>query len=551
MPTKNITINSLLVLLMLGLNSCSSDSDTIEIVETVITVSTSDFTTNINENPTNGEIIGIVTGTTNEGSITFSITEQSPNGAFAIDSNSGELTVANGAVFSFADNPIVTGVVEVVNGNVSENATITININETIIIVTTADFTESMDENPVNGQAIGVIVGTTNIGNVTFSITEQSPNGAFAIDADTGELTVANASLFDFEVNPTITGIVKVTNGSVFDNATITIDLNDVNEENIFNGNVTLYSQQDVDDFGANNYTSITGHLKIGNLYTSINDLNSLVTLTSIGSDLTILNNEELISLEGLNNLTSIGDYLAIFENNSLTNIDALNSLTSIGEEFFINNNNSLENIDGLSNTISLGGNGFAISSNVSLTNIDGLINLTSEIGGISISNCDSLTNLDGLINITTSTGMISVSNCPSLPNLNGLSNIISATGGISINDNDMLESLDALINISSNINGLFITENLSLTNINGLQNVPSVSDNIFINQNNSITNLDGLNEISAVDGNLFVTFNNTLTDLCGLQPLLDGGGLIGDYNVGGNGYNPTRQDIIDGNCSL
>ncbi len=47
-------------------------------------------------------------------------------GAFAIDSNSGELTVANGDAFSFANNPIITGIVKVANGAVSENATITI-----------------------------------------------------------------------------------------------------------------------------------------------------------------------------------------------------------------------------------------------------------------------------------------------------------------------------------------------------------------------------------------------------------------------------------------
>ncbi len=48
----------------------------------------------------------------------------------------------------------------------------------------------------------GTVIGSTNQGNITFSITQQTPNGAFAIDSNTGELTVVDGSLFDFENTP-------------------------------------------------------------------------------------------------------------------------------------------------------------------------------------------------------------------------------------------------------------------------------------------------------------------------------------------------------------
>ncbi|MCB0455675.1 MAG: cadherin repeat domain-containing protein, partial [Aequorivita sp.] len=66
------------------------------------------------------------------------------------------------------------------------------------ITVTTSDFSKTMDENPSNGQLIGIVSGSTNEGSVTFSITEQNPAGAFSIDPASGELKVANATLFDF-----------------------------------------------------------------------------------------------------------------------------------------------------------------------------------------------------------------------------------------------------------------------------------------------------------------------------------------------------------------
>ncbi len=161
---------------------------------------------------------------------------------------------------------------------------------ETETTVTTANFSITMDENPVNGQVIGTVLGSTSQGSVTFSITEQDPAGALSINATTGELEVADAMLFDFESNPTITGTVKVSNGSVFENALVTITLNDLNEENIYNGDVILSSQAEVDEFGANNYIGITGYLIIGyNLgsdYSNISNLSPLLPLTFVGGEI-------------------------------------------------------------------------------------------------------------------------------------------------------------------------------------------------------------------------------------------------------------------------
>ena len=159
------------------------------------------------------------------------------------------------------------------------------NTNE--ITVSTSNFSVTIDENPTNGQVLGTVTGTTNQGSVVFTISNQTPEDAFKIDANTGELSVNNEILFDFEINPIITGTVKVINGNVSKDAIITININDVNESTIYKGNVVLQTQEEINDFGAHNYTEITGFLIIGNIFTSsisIVDLSPLSTLHTINS---------------------------------------------------------------------------------------------------------------------------------------------------------------------------------------------------------------------------------------------------------------------------
>ena len=55
--------------------------------------------------------------------------------------------------------------------------------------------------------------------------------GAFAIDPATGEITVVDAAQLDFESKPSFTLTVEVSDSfGLTDTATITIDLNDIND---------------------------------------------------------------------------------------------------------------------------------------------------------------------------------------------------------------------------------------------------------------------------------------------------------------------------------
>ncbi len=96
--------------------------------------------------------------------------------------------------------------------------------------VTLSGITETIAENPAQGFVLGTPTATADRGTIIFAITIQTPAAAMAIDANSGELTVANASMFDFETNPTLKATVSATAEGVSKSAEVTINLTDVAE---------------------------------------------------------------------------------------------------------------------------------------------------------------------------------------------------------------------------------------------------------------------------------------------------------------------------------
>jgi hypothetical protein len=62
--------------------------------------------------------------------------------------------------------------------------------------------------------------------------------------------------------------------------------------------------------------------------------------------------------------------------------------------------------------------------------------------------------------------------------------------------------------------------------------------------------NLNGLENLSQVGRNLIIENNLELVNLCGITNLVSQDGILEDYIVFDNAYNPSQQDILDGNCS-
>ncbi|MBR9853924.1 MAG: DUF1566 domain-containing protein [Algicola sp.] len=227
MIKKIKTINVLVLAILLTTFSCSKDDD--QPANAVL----EGLVVSIDENPTNGQVIGTVQ--TNEGAATnFSISSQTPSGALSINSSSGEVTVADASLFDFESNSTITATITAENAE--DSVTVTVNL-DNVFEITIQDFTETIDENPTDGQVIGALQ-TSGGTAANFSITSQTPVGAMNIDANTGELTVVDPNLFDFETNPIITATVTVDDAE--NPATVTVNLNDVDEITVQEANFTL-----------------------------------------------------------------------------------------------------------------------------------------------------------------------------------------------------------------------------------------------------------------------------------------------------------------------
>jgi len=222
------------------------------------------------------------------------------------------------------------------------------NDDETIITVDTSDFNVTIDENPLINQEIGNVQGTTNQGNVTFSILEQTPNGAFSVNASTGKLTVVDETLFDFETNPVITGTIKVSNGEISGNSFVKITLNDI-EESVFHGDITLTTQEEIDAFGANNYITIDGNFTIDedqNIH-NIVFTDKLSSITTINGVFKIHNMFNWLDVPGFENITSVGG-IVITDNWGILDIHSLSNIVNISGPITITNNGSLGSFCGI-----------------------------------------------------------------------------------------------------------------------------------------------------------------------------------------------------------
>jgi hypothetical protein len=115
--------------------------------------------------------------------------------------------------------------------------------------ISSTDFTTTVAENPVVGQSLGVLDTSVNQGELTFSVGESIDfDGAFAINASTGELTIADPTYFNFEENSTVTGIVLASAGGVTNEINVTVTITNVNEISMANLSLEVSENPEADD---------------------------------------------------------------------------------------------------------------------------------------------------------------------------------------------------------------------------------------------------------------------------------------------------------------
>ncbi|NOX45940.1 MAG: T9SS type A sorting domain-containing protein [Chlorobi bacterium] len=194
----------------------------------------------INENSANGTAVGTVSASDPDTgqTLSFSIIGGNTSGAFQINSNTGEISVAYGTVLNYESNPVFSLLVQVQDngsGSLTDQATITVNLIDVNENPNIANQNFNISESIGNGDLVGTLIATDPDAGQTlsFAIIAGNTDNAFQLNSSTGELTVANSTAIDVEINPNFYLIVEVEDngtGNLSDVATITVSITDVNE---------------------------------------------------------------------------------------------------------------------------------------------------------------------------------------------------------------------------------------------------------------------------------------------------------------------------------
>ncbi|MBB5207982.1 beta strand repeat-containing protein [Chiayiivirga flava] len=198
----------------------------------------------VSENAPDGTAVAAVVASDPDSSapnatLTFAITGGNTGGAFAIDANSGAITVASSAAVTLANAPFAL-VVQVSDGgtpSLDASATITIEVTDQndAPVFDQAAYAFTVAENSAAATAVGTLSATDpDAGQtLTYAIASGNVGNTFAVDAASGAITVADPAALDFETTPTFDLTVSVTDSgapALSDTATVTVTLTDAND---------------------------------------------------------------------------------------------------------------------------------------------------------------------------------------------------------------------------------------------------------------------------------------------------------------------------------
>ena len=189
------------------------------------------------ENAALGSVVGVTALADDlDGSdtVSYSLTNNA-GGQLAIDPITGIVTVAGGIDYEVTPSLAFTVKALSTDGSsVSRDFVVVIlDANDNVPLVTSGQ-TFTLAENCPNSTSVGSVQATDvdAVGTLqTWAITGGTGAAAFAINSATGEITVQNGSLLDFETTPTWTLLVTVSDGVQTSTAqSLTIQLTNANE---------------------------------------------------------------------------------------------------------------------------------------------------------------------------------------------------------------------------------------------------------------------------------------------------------------------------------
>lgn len=315
--------------------------------------------------------------------------------------------------------------------------------------------------------------------------------------------------------------------------------------DGIYNGDIVIDCQEAVDNFGSQGYIEITGDLDIIENYNGddILDLSPMHRIKHVGENLVFKKTKSLENFSGLN-IETVGKSLIIKMNSNLVTLHGLESLQevlgSVEIEF-----NSLSQISTF-NSLQTIGFMLKINSN-GITEIAGF-DLLEQVEHIYITNNPELESLNAFNQLTDIEDLY-IEEHPKLMNFNSFNNV---------NTIDRLVLVESIVNSFSFTSlsqiGIFeLINHDGITNLNGFSSLTTILyGDLYIAANDNLTSLDGLENLSYLSSGRIIEIisNSSLVDFCALQTLISN--FTGPYVlIQNNAYNPTLNDLENGNCSL
>ena len=190
----------------------------------------STYAFSVAENAATGTAVGTVAATdANDDTVTYSVTAGNGDGAFAIDSASGAITVAGSLDRETTSSYTLT--VQAADGNGGTGtATVTVTVtkaNEAPVFGSDS-YSFSVAETESAYSVIGTVAATDADGDaVTYWITAGNGSGTFSIDLNEGFVLIRKALDYETTTSYTLTVEARDGNGGV-DSATVTITVTDV-----------------------------------------------------------------------------------------------------------------------------------------------------------------------------------------------------------------------------------------------------------------------------------------------------------------------------------
>lgn len=171
--------------------------------------------------------------------VTYSLSD-SAGGKFAINTNTGVVTVAGALDYETATSHNITVVASSSDGSASTSQSYTIaltNVNDGLVtaVADTNGATNTVAENAAIGATVGITAQASDSDAgavVTYSLS-NSAGGKFAINANTGVVTVAGALDYETATSQSITVVASSSDGSAPTSQTYTIAVTNVNDNEV------------------------------------------------------------------------------------------------------------------------------------------------------------------------------------------------------------------------------------------------------------------------------------------------------------------------------